>query len=301
MSMIKFSCLKAVSLLEHKSLIILVFVYITTINIGRGQNDNYQQFVNEQQSNYEQFVSNRTAEANEFIKMNNIDFESYVNSHQKQYKNYITSLYTMVKELPENKKTEPILAAENELNDEQEISKVITPLLKLEPKKVQEIEAEKPPAKNIKQNTKSETIVASKTSETSLNNYPNLFPSPKIELPITSPFGVRNHPIIHKKLLHKGVDIACPLGTQVLAAADGVIIRVQKIKRGYGNNIIIHHENGYTTLYAHLSTIEVEKGEKIKKGEVIGKSGNTGLSTGPHLHFEVRFNEVPLDPKLFVL
>jgi murein DD-endopeptidase MepM/ murein hydrolase activator NlpD len=90
---------------------------------------------------------------------------------------------------------------------------------------------------------------------------------------------------------NNGVDIGIPVGTSVYAAAGGVISLVRggdAWNGGYGNYIVVKHPNGVQTLYAHLSSISVNKGETVEKGEVIGRSGNTGRSTGPHLHFEVR-------------
>ncbi|MCK9858053.1 M23 family metallopeptidase [Paenibacillus sp. ATY16] len=114
---------------------------------------------------------------------------------------------------------------------------------------------------------------------------------------ISSNFGYRIHPITHVRKLHTGIDFAVPQGTDVYAAEAGVVI-VAQTWSGYGNAIIIDHGNGLWTLYGHLRNggIMVEKGQTVKKGEKIGESGNTGNSTGPHLHFEVRKNQVAVDP-----
>ena len=98
---------------------------------------------------------------------------------------------------------------------------------------------------------------------------------------------------------HKGVDIAAPMGTDVYCAAQGkVIFAVQK--SGYGNCVIIEHGNGLATLYGHLSKILVDANQQVKIGDVIAKVGSTGRSTGPHLHYEVRKNNTPINPKLFL-
>jgi len=99
---------------------------------------------------------------------------------------------------------------------------------------------------------------------------------------------------------HTGVDIACPYGTSIRAAESGVVNRVQYGRTGYGYNIIIAHGGGKQTLYGHLSRIDVEPGQSVEKGEVIGLEGSTGRSTGPHLHFEVRINGSRVNPLNYI-
>ena len=96
---------------------------------------------------------------------------------------------------------------------------------------------------------------------------------------------------------HTGIDYALYYGTPVLAAAEGTVRAVQNQANGYGLHIILDHPTGLTTLYAHLSEVTVKAGEKVQSGEVIGLSGSSGNSTGPHLHFEVRVGEKTIDPK----
>ncbi|MNR19639.1 Murein DD-endopeptidase MepM [compost metagenome] len=112
---------------------------------------------------------------------------------------------------------------------------------------------------------------------------------------ISSPYGYRIHPITGVKKLHTGTDFAVSQGTDVHAADSGNVI-VAEWWNGYGNCVIIDHGNNIWTLYGHLSKINVQKGDNVKRGEVIAESGNTGASTGPHLHFEVRVNGTPVDP-----
>ncbi len=98
---------------------------------------------------------------------------------------------------------------------------------------------------------------------------------------------------------HKGVDIAAPMGIDVYCAAQGKVIFAGQ-KSGYGNCVIIEHGNGLATLYGHLSKILVDANQQVKIGDVIAKVGSTGRSTGPHLHYEVRKNNTPINPKLFL-
>lgn len=130
---------------------------------------------------------------------------------------------------------------------------------------------------------------------------PSISPIKKsyLESTKTSPFGMRLHPILKFVRLHAGVDISAKEGTGVYATADGVVERASFQDGGLGNNIVINHENGYKTVYAHLSSINVVKGQKLKIGDIIGLVGSTGLSTVNHLHYEVRVNNTPVNPEKY--
>lgn len=114
---------------------------------------------------------------------------------------------------------------------------------------------------------------------------------------VTSPFGMRYHPILHRKILHTGVDLRCD-GAVVSAFAPGTVIYAGVLS-GYGNIVIIDHGNGYQTRYAHLESMSVDEGDSVTEGEQIGVSGESGNVTGPHLHFEIRKNNVPVNPMTF--
>ncbi len=122
-------------------------------------------------------------------------------------------------------------------------------------------------------------------------------PSPASD--ITSRFGNRLDPFLGRLALHAGIDFRAPTGTRILATAPGTVITAGKTG-GYGNMVEIDHGNGITTRYAHLSTILVNVGDKISTGEAIARSGSTGRSTGPHLHYEVRLNGEAVDPMRFL-
>ena len=115
-----------------------------------------------------------------------------------------------------------------------------------------------------------------------------------------SPFGYRVHPIYHTVRMHTGVDLTAPKGTPVYASGDGVVVRADASSRGYGNHIRISHGYGYITLYGHLTKMLVKAGQKVKRGELIGLVGSTGLSTSPHLHYEVRINDNPVNPMKYL-
>lgn len=116
---------------------------------------------------------------------------------------------------------------------------------------------------------------------------------------LTSGFGYRRDPFNGGRRLHAGTDFAGPRGTPIYSTAEGEVIFAGR-QSGYGNMIEIRHPFGYTTRYAHLSRIRVSEGESVSRGELIGDMGNTGRSTGPHLHYEVRLNGDPVNPMTFI-
>ena len=122
------------------------------------------------------------------------------------------------------------------------------------------------------------------------------FEEPVRGFAINSSFGLRRLGGEPGARLHKGVDIAAPAGTTVYSAAEGDIVRIGHQPEGYGNFIEIRHPNGMTTMYAHLSRIDVASGDRVLGGERLGLVGSTGYSTGPHLHFEVRRDGTQVNP-----
>ncbi len=117
---------------------------------------------------------------------------------------------------------------------------------------------------------------------------------------LTNSFGPRIHPFTGKRSFHYGQDIATQSGNRVIAPADGVVL-VAEYRDYYGNMIIIDHNFGYTTRYGHLSAFNVKEGDRVKRGQVIGFVGSSGRSTGPHLHYEVRFMGKALNPMDFII
>lgn len=115
---------------------------------------------------------------------------------------------------------------------------------------------------------------------------------------ISSAFGFRKDPVTNQQAFHEGLDIGVWYGTSVLATADGEVIYAGW-KNGYGRLVIIEHGFGYQTRYAHNSKLVVKTGQKVKRGDLVAYSGNSGKSTGPHLHYEVRVNGVPKNPRDF--
>lgn len=123
-----------------------------------------------------------------------------------------------------------------------------------------------------------------KTKEDELRHVPSILP---VNGTFISGFGMREHPILGIRKLHTGLDFTCKIGTPIYATGDGVVAYCGRKSNGYGIHIDINHGYGYTTKYAHLNEIKVRRGQKVKRGDIIGYSGNTGLSKGPHLHYEI--------------
>jgi murein DD-endopeptidase MepM/ murein hydrolase activator NlpD len=113
-------------------------------------------------------------------------------------------------------------------------------------------------------------------------------------------FGMHTDPFTGLYESHQGMDLAAPKGTPVRATADGIVTGAE-FQSGLGNMILIDHGNGITTCYGHLSKIMVTRGRQVKRGDVIGQVGSTGYSTGPHLHYEVRDHDRPLNPANYII
>jgi murein DD-endopeptidase MepM/ murein hydrolase activator NlpD len=112
---------------------------------------------------------------------------------------------------------------------------------------------------------------------------------------LTSSFGVRSDPLSHARSMHEGIDFVAPVGTPVLATADGVVVQAE-YAAAYGNMVDVKHADGFVTRYAHLKTIHVKVNDVVKRHDQLGSLGNTGRSTGPHLHYEVIFKGQPIHP-----
>ncbi|MCX8028523.1 MAG: M23 family metallopeptidase [Brevinematales bacterium] len=117
----------------------------------------------------------------------------------------------------------------------------------------------------------------------------------------TSGFGYRKHPVLGVVRFHSGLDISASYGSPVKASMSGVVEKTGYDEDGYGYYIVIRHQNNMKTLYGHLSKIFVNSGQKVNRGQIIGRVGDTGMTTGPHLHFEVIKNGRRINPKKFIL
>ena len=125
---------------------------------------------------------------------------------------------------------------------------------------------------------------------------PSMWPCEGI---VTSPYGFRIHPILKYKFFHTAIDIANVHGTPIKSTADGIVSFIG-IQRGYGKVVVVRHGSQYKTVYGHLSKILVKQGEFVEKGQEIAKMGSTGRSTGSHLHYEVLYNNKPINPNKYL-
>jgi murein DD-endopeptidase MepM/ murein hydrolase activator NlpD len=145
-----------------------------------------------------------------------------------------------------------------------------------------------------------ELILLAKKKEAMLRCMPAIQPISNKDLKRTaSGFGMRIHPIYKIPKFHAGMDFTAPTGTSVYATGDGVVEELTSDRRELGNHIVLDHGFGYETVYAHLDGFNVKRGQKVKRGDVIGFVGSTGLSIAPHLHYEVKLNGQNVDPALY--
>ena len=144
-----------------------------------------------------------------------------------------------------------------------------------------------------------ELVRLAKTNEEKLQHIPGIQPVLNKDLRrMASGYGVRIDPVYRTKKFHAGMDFTANTGTDVYATGDGTVT-YSGWMQGYGNTIMIDHGFDYVTLYGHLSKTIAKKGDKVKRGSIVGLVGNTGKSTGPHLHYEVRFKGKPQNPMNF--
>ena len=144
-----------------------------------------------------------------------------------------------------------------------------------------------------------EIVELAKKKEDMLKSLPAILPLNKEKLTsVASGFKWRMHPILKIRKFHNGMDFSAPTGTPIYASGDGKIIRAER-STTFGKVVYIDHGYNYKTIYAHMSKIKAKKGQKVKRGDLIGFVGNTGLSKAPHLHYEVHKNDKPVNPKSF--
>ncbi len=157
-------------------------------------------------------------------------------------------------------------------------------------------------AKRMYIQTKSfdEVIEMARNKEQLLASIPAIQPVANKDMSrVASGFGFRIHPIYKVSKMHTGMDFSAPVGTDIFSTGDGKVIQVNNARSGYGKHVVIDHGFGYQTLYAHMSVMDVRRGQKVKRGDVIGKIGNSGTSSGPHLHYEVIKDGKKINPANF--
>jgi murein DD-endopeptidase MepM/ murein hydrolase activator NlpD len=143
-----------------------------------------------------------------------------------------------------------------------------------------------------------EVVELAKNKEKLIASIPAIIPINQKDLQhaVTSGFGWRTHPIYKTQEFHPGMDFSAEQGTPIYSTGDGVVERADNLAQGYGNHVVINHGFGYQTLYGHMSRIAARQGQKISRGQLIGYVGSTGLSTAPHVHYEVIKNGEKVNP-----
>ena len=149
----------------------------------------------------------------------------------------------------------------------------------------------------IESKSQDEVVELARNKEKLLSAIPAIRPLRDNEIGhLASGYGMRIHPVYKVRKMHPGMDFSSPVGTPIYATADGIVEKVEFSFSGYGKMVDIDHGFGYKTRYAHMHGFNVYRGQRIKRGELIGYVGNTGLSTGPHLHYEVMINGKQVNP-----
>ena len=232
--------------------------------------------------------------------LNNIYIVQEVVKQDKQMLNDLENNKNEVKDkkeiLDKNKEEEKVIKDEL-VKDKENLDKDKIELKKLKEELVKEEEEleeklQKIAAQKAATSSDSNNLANSNSSSTVISN--GSWPVPGYSR-VSSPFGYRIHPVLGIKKLHTGIDIPAPTGTPTVAVASGTVI-YSGVQGSYGNTVMIQHDNGLVSLYAHNSSLVVKVGDQVKKGQVVAKIGSTGRSTGPHLHFEIRVNGTAQNP-----
>ncbi len=265
--------------------------------------DDFEQFKKTREQDFQSFKQKREAE----LKKMQQEYQDYYNEM-----NGLKKYYIQKKDTVKAKVVDDIISYEKNISEalgqplkvteevkygttaENKIYK-IPPRIKNEVK-IEEKKDEANPSNN--QPTVTETPKTEDVSTSTVT--PSLTPLPKSKAIITSPFGMRNHPTLGRPVKHNGIDFGSGRGTEIYAASNGNVV-LAEFNSSYGNYIVVEHKDGQSTAYAHLDRLAVSKGDAVSKGQIIGYSGSTGRSTGPHLHYEVRTNGTPVNPKTFLL
>jgi len=262
----------------------------------------------QQEADFEKFKREREQDFQDFKQKR----EAELKKMEQDYLDYYNEMTGLKKHYEEKKEPEKAQAVQEIIDYENTIAKTLGYKIpeRIKEKAKDETTTENPISTNEDIKDAKENIEEKKEPETptltlkadvgTRDGIPVLTPVPKRLAKITSPFGVRIHPTLGRPIKHNGVDFGSGRGAEVFAASSGKVALAQ-YNGTYGNYIIIEHNDGTSSVYAHLERITTTKGSPVRKGEVIGYTGSTGRSTGPHLHYEVRIKGIPVDPKGYLI
>ncbi len=269
--------------MQKQSFLYVIFL-ICCVSLLMGQ----QNRVHPMQQDYDNFQRERELEFLLFKER----MQHEIQAMEREYQQYYNGLLNIRDEYVEKKDTAMVNVVSDMIEVENAINKVAGNTVYTAPSAA-EATPVPPPAPSVDPPSEQPLYAPGEKA-----TVPSLAPAPQ-PMRITSPFGVRRHPILRRRIMHNGIDVGVPSNTNIFASADGKV-SLAKYSRSYGNWIIIDHENGYQTVYAHLNSFKIREGQSVKAGDVIALSGSTGRSTGPHLHYEVRHNGTPVNPQSFI-
>ncbi len=259
------------------------------------------------------FLMGNAQTFNEYVQQRNVDFAAYKAKRDSLFKAYVQDELERLeyykrgskptKEVSEKlEKIERIYPKEIVFVSDKEFKEKLALSLKnLEDKEDSTTPEKDETIEKVKENEKSKEADVDELKAEIEVNRPVMYPLPKGSYRVSSDFSLeRLHPVYKKKKPHMGIDLAAPKGTKVYATADGVVLKSEYSRSG-GHMVIIDHLNGYTTTYMHLNSRKMKTGEEVKRGEIVGAVGSTGVSTGPHLHYEIRKKSKAYDPAEFMI
>ena len=292
---------------------ILVLIWVVSIVLLRSAATAQENGKKKMQDDFEQYKKSRELDFQDFKQKREAELKKMKQEYQDYY-NEMTGLkkyYTQEKDTVKAKVVDDIISYETNISQalgqpikvteeikygttaHNQVYK-ITPRIKSE----QKTEEKHEEVTKLNQVTPTEIPKVEETSSSSVT--PSLVPLPKPKAIITSPFGMRNHPTLGRPVKHNGIDFGSGRGTEIYAASNGKVV-LAEFNSSFGSYIVIEHKDGQSTAYAHLDKLVISKGESVSKGQLIGYSGSTGRSTGPHLHYEVRTNGIPVNPKDYLI
>lgn len=260
---------------------------------------------NQLEADFEKFKKEREQDFQDFKQKR----EAELKKMEQEYLDYYNEITGLKKHFEEKKEPDKAQTVQDIINYENTIAKTlgykIPERIKVKAKTNTKSDVSKKEnfkTENVSNKDKSPEVTSStfKPEAGTRDGIPVLIPLPKKLSKITSPFGVRIHPTLGRPIKHNGVDFGSGRGAEVYAASSGKVALAQ-YNGTYGNFIIIEHNDETSSVYAHLDKVSVTKGSSVKKGDVIGYSGSTGRSSGPHLHYEVRIKGIPVDPKGYLI
>ncbi len=285
----------------RRILLMSVFAALTNMVIGQDEGKkkleaDFERYKKEREQDYQEFVRKREAELKQM---------------EQEYLDYYNQMMGLKKHFTDKKEPEKAQVVQDMIDYENKIAKTLGYKIpdRIKENQVAKNNTDSQSAKTestpktsgqTEHKTSAESTTSLKADNSVRDGIPVLIPVPKRLAKITSPFGLRIHPTLGRPIKHNGIDFGSGRGAEVYAASSGKVVLVD-FNGSYGNYIIVEHQEGSSSVYAHLEKIFVSKGSRIKKGDLIGFTGNTGRTSGPHLHYEVRIKGIPVDPAGYLI